>query len=424
MHHFHYAGGRLHCEGVDLGRIADEVGTPVYVYSTATLVRHARVIADAFSSQKVLIAYSVKANGNLAVLATLAAEGCGADVVSGGEMQRAMKAGIPASRIVFSGVGKTAAEMKLALDAGIHQFNVESAGELRLLSKVADGLGLKAPVALRVNPDVAAGGHPNISTGKSGDKFGVPWGEAEALYAEAGRQPGIRVVGVDVHIGSQIGELGPMRAAFEKVVALALRLRGQGHDIIRIDVGGGLGIPYRDSDAPAPPSDYAAMIAEVTAGHGFEVILEPGRVIAGNAGVLLTTALYEKEAPDRTFLIVDAGMNDLIRPALYGAHHDIRPLAEPQPGHPGKTYDIVGPICESTDKFATARSLPEAAPGDRLAFMSAGAYGAVLSSAYNARPLVPEVLVDGERYHVVRRRPDFEEMTMLEEVPDWIRTRA
>lgn len=424
MHHFNYTGGRLQCEGVDLGRVADEVGTPVYVYSTATLERHARVIAEAFSSQKVLIAYSVKANGNLAVLATLAGQGCGADVVSAGEMQRAMKAGIPASRIVFSGVGKTAAEMKLALEAGIHQFNVESAGELRLLSRVASGLGLSAPIALRVNPDVAAGGHPNISTGKSGDKFGVPWGEAEALYAEAGQLPGIRVVGVDVHIGSQIGELGPMRAAFEKVVALALRLRGQGHDIRRIDVGGGLGIPYRETDAPAPPSAYAAMIAEVTAGHGFEVILEPGRVIAGNAGVLLTTVLYEKEAPDRTFLIIDAGMNDLIRPALYGAHHDIRPLEEPAEGVPEKTYDVVGPICESTDKFATARVLPKVEAGDRLAFMSAGAYGAVLSSAYNARPLVPEVLVSGDRYSIVRRRPDFEEMTMLEEVPDWTTAKA
>lgn len=424
MHHFHYAGGRLHCEGVDLGRIADEVGTPVYVYSTATLVRHARVIAEAFEGQSVLVAYSVKANGNLAVLATLAAQGCGADVVSGGELQRAMKAGIPASRIVFSGVGKTAAEMKLALEVVIHQFNVESAGELRLLSEVASSLGKAAPVALRVNPDIAAGGHPNISTGKSGDKFGVPWGEAEGLYAEAARLPGISAVGVDVHIGSQIGELAPMRAAFEKVVALALRLREQGHAIARIDVGGGLGIPYRESDAPAPPSAYAAMIAEVTAGHGFEVILEPGRVIAGNAGVLLTTALYEKAAPDRTFLIVDAGMNDLIRPALYGAHHDLRPLAEPAAGQGEKTYDIVGPICESTDKFATARTLPAVQPGDRLAFMSAGAYGAVLSSAYNARPLVPEVLVDGERFSIVRRRPEFHEMTMLEEVPDWIRTTA
>jgi diaminopimelate decarboxylase len=424
MHHFNYSGGRLHCEGVNLDTLAAEVGTPCYVYSSATLVRHARVISNAFEGQKVLVAYSVKANGNLAVLATLASEGCGADVVSGGELLRARKAGIPASRIVFSGVGKTAAEMALGLEQGIHQFNVESAGELRLLSEVATRLGKTAPVALRVNPDVAAGGHPNISTGKSGDKFGVPWGEAEALYAEAARLPGIIAVGVDVHIGSQIGDLAPMRAAFEKVVSLALRLRGQEHDIRRIDVGGGLAIPYKEGDAPAAPSAYAAMIAEVTGNHGFEVILEPGRVIAGNAGVLLTTALYEKQAPDRTFLIVDAGMNDLIRPALYGAHHDIVPLAEPAAGHPVKTYDVVGPICESTDKFAAGRSLPAVKPGDRLAFMSAGAYGAVLSSAYNARPLVPEVLVDGDRYEIVRRRPSFEEMLGLEKVPEWLTTEA
>ena len=424
MHHFHYSGGRLHCEGVDLNAVADAAGTPCYVYSNATLVRHAQVIRDAFKGQSVLVAYSVKANGNLAVLATLAGQGCGADVVSGGELQRALRAGIPASKIVFSGVGKTAAEMRLALSEGIHQFNVESAAELRLLSEVARTQGLTAPVALRVNPDVAAGGHPNISTGKSGDKFGVPWNEAEALYAEAASLPGIRCVGVAVHIGSQIGDLAPMRAAFEKVVALALRLRGQGHDIRRIDVGGGLGIPYKDGDAPAPPSAYAAMIAEVTAGHGFEVVLEPGRVIAGNAGVLVTTALYEKQAPDRTFLIVDAGMNDLIRPALYGAHHDILLVAEPAPGHPDKTYDVVGPICESTDKFAAGRTLPAVSPGDRLAFMSAGAYGAVLSSAYNARPLVPEVLVDGDRFEIVRRRPNFEESIALEKVPDWLTTVA
>ncbi|MFN3913168.1 diaminopimelate decarboxylase [Hyphomonas sp.] len=424
MHHFSYSGGRLHCEGVSLETVAAEVGTPCYVYSSATLVRHANVIAEAFRGQSVLIAYSVKANGNLAVLATLAAQGCGADVVSGGELLRARKAGIPASKIVFSGVGKTAAEMALALEQGIHQFNVESAGELRLLSEVAARLGREAPIALRVNPDVAAGGHPNISTGKSGDKFGVPWGEAEALYAEAARLPGIRAVGVDVHIGSQIGDLAPMQAAFERVVALALRLREQGHAIGRIDVGGGLGIPYKDSDAPPPPTAYAAMIAEVTAGHGFEVILEPGRVIAGNAGVLLTTALYEKQAPDRTFLIVDAGMNDLIRPALYGAHHDIVPLAEPASGQARKTYDVVGPICESTDKFAAGRDLPEILPGERLAFMSAGAYGAVLSSAYNARPLVPEVLVNGDRYDIIRRRPTFVEMTELEHVPEWLTTVA
>lgn len=422
MHHFNYSGGRLHCEGVDLETIASAVGTPCYVYSSATLVRHARVIAEAFRGQSVLIAFSVKANGNLAVLATLAAQGCGADVVSGGELLRARKAGIPASRIVFSGVGKTAAEMALALEQGIHQFNVESAAELRLLSDVASRLGREAPIALRVNPDVAAGGHPNISTGKSGDKFGVPWGEAEALYAEAASLPGIRAVGVDVHIGSQIGDLAPMRAAFEKVVGLALRLREQGHAIGRIDVGGGLGIAYKEGDAPAPPSAYAAMISEVMAGQSFEVILEPGRVIAGNAGVLLTTALYEKQAPDRTFLIIDAGMNDLIRPALYGAYHDILPLDEPAPGQPHKTYDVVGPICESTDKFASGRRLPAVSAGDRLAFMSAGAYGAVLSSAYNARPLVPEVLVEGDRFEIVRRRPGFEESVGLEKVPEWLTT--
>ena len=421
MHHFDYRDGRLHCEEVDLAKLADEVGTPCYVYSTATLRRHARVIAAAFEGQDCLIAFSVKANSNLAVLATLAEEGCGADVVSGGELQRALRAGIPASKIVFSGVGKTAREMELGLREGIHQFNVESAAELRLLSYVANGLGQQAPIAIRVNPDVAAGGHPNISTGKKGDKFGVPWTEAEDLYAEAATLPGIRVVGVDVHIGSQIGDLVPMRAAFEKVVGLAQRLRAAGHDIARIDVGGGLGIPYKEGDEPPPPSAYAAMIAEVSAGLGVQVILEPGRVIAGNAGVMLTTALYEKTAPDRSFLIVDAGMNDLMRPALYGAHHDVRPVKQAAADAAEKTYDIVGPICESTDKFAAGRDMPAVAPGDRLAFMSAGAYGAVLSSAYNTRPLVPEVLVNGDRFDIVRRRPDLEEMLQLEQVPDWLK---
>ena len=420
MHHFEYRDGELHCEDVALSTIADAVGTPCYVYSTATFTRHARVIAEAFEGQDCLIAYSVKANGNLAILATLAKEGCGADVVSGGELLRAMKAGIPAGRIVFSGVAKTREEMALALEHGIHQFNVESAGELDVLSEVASGLGKTAPIALRVNPNVAAGGHPNISTGKSGDKFGVPWDEAEPLYARAAELPGIEVVGVDVHIGSQIGDLEPMRAAFEKVVGLTERLRRQGHNIRRIDVGGGLGIPYKAGDAPAPPSAYAGMIADVTKALGVQVILEPGRVIAGNAGVMITEALYLKQAPDRTFLIIDAGMNDLMRPALYQAHHDIIPLRAPGENGPRSTYDIVGPICESTDKFAAGREMPSVNPGDRLAFMSAGAYGAVLSSQYNARPLVPEVLVSGDRYDVVRRRPSFEEMTALESLPDWL----
>ena len=424
MHHFTYQDGCLHCEGVNLEQIADEVGTPCYVYSSATLVRHARVIASAFEGQDCLIAYSVKSNGNLGVLSTLAQEGCGADVVSGGELQRAMRAGIPADRIVFSGVGKTAEEMRLALQAGIHQFNIESAAELRRLSEVATMLGTDAPVAIRVNPDVAAGGHPNISTGKKGDKFGVPWSDAEDLYAEAATLPGIKVVGVDVHIGSQIGDLVPMRAAFEKVVGLTKRLRDAGHEISRIDLGGGLGIPYKEDDAPAPPSDYAAMIADVTQDLGVQVILEPGRVITGNAGVMLSTVLYEKAAPETDFLIIDAGMNDLMRPALYDAHHDILPIKQAGAGAERKTYDVVGPICESTDKFAKARELTALRPGQRIAFMSAGAYGAVLSSTYNARPLVPEVLVNGSSFDVVRRRPEFEEMIALEKVPDWLTQKA
>ena len=420
MHHFNYVDGRLLCEDVDLSEIADQVGTPVYVYSTATLQRHAKVIAAAFDGMDCLIAYSVKANGNLAVLKTLASEGCGADVVSGGELRRALAAGIPAERIVFSGVGKTREEMALGLEMGIHQFNVESGAELIALSEVAMSMGNVAPVALRVNPDVAAGGHPNISTGKAGDKFGVPWADAPELYHQMKVLPGVEAVGVDVHIGSQIGELAPMRAAFEKTVGLVKYLREAGHDLKRVDLGGGLGIPYQDSDSPAPPSDYAQMIREVTEGLGLQVILEPGRVIAGNAGVMVSEVLYHKPAPDRTFLIIDAGMNDLMRPALYQAHHDVLPLVEPDADTPRAIYDIVGPICESTDKFAAQREMPDAPAGSRIAFMSSGAYGAVLASQYNARPLVAEVLVDGDQFALVRRRPSFDEMIQLEQMPDWL----
>ena len=420
MHHFQYKSGRLHCEDVDLESVAETVGTPLYVYSTATLRRHAQVIGAAFSDVDCLIAYSVKANGNLAVLATLADEGCGADVVSGGEMQRALKAGIAPEKIVFSGVGKTREEMALGLETGIHQFNVESAGELETLSEVAVSLGKSAPVALRVNPDVAAGGHPNISTGKQGDKFGVPWDQAKPLYARARDLPGVEAVGVDVHIGSQIGELGPMEAAFTKTIGLARELIADGHKISRMDLGGGLGIPYQTSDAPASPADYAAMVRRVIGDLPVQVILEPGRVIAGNAGIMITEALYKKPAPDRTFLIIDAGMNDLMRPALYAAHHDILPLKEAVKEAGTQTFDIVGPICESTDKFAAARALPPIEEGDKLAFLSAGAYGAVLSSQYNARPLIPEVLVDGSEYAIVRKRPSFDEMTQLEALPDWL----
>lgn len=420
MHHFNYVDGRLHCEDVDLSEIADQVGTPVYVYSTATLRRHAKVIAAAFDGMDCLIAYSVKANGNLAVLKTLASEGCGADVVSGGELRRALAAGIPAKRIVFSGVGKTREEMALGLEMGIHQFNVESGAELIALSEVAMSMGKVAPVALRVNPDVAAGGHPNISTGKAGDKFGVPWADASELYHQMKVLPGVEAVGVDVHIGSQIGELAPMRAAFEKTIGLVKFLRETGHDLRRVDLGGGLGIPYQDSDSPAPPSDYAQMIREVTEGLGLQVILEPGRVIAGNAGVMVSEVLYHKPAPDRTFLIIDAGMNDLMRPALYQAHHDVLPLVESDANTPRAIYDIVGPICESTDKFAAQREMPDAPAGSRIAFMSSGAYGAVLASQYNARPLVAEVLVDGDQFALVRRRPSFDEMIQLEQMPDWL----
>ena len=421
MHHFHYRNGLLYCEDVALDTIADDVGTPVYVYSTATLRRHARVIAAAFDKIDCLIAYSVKANGNLAVHATLASEGCGADVVSAGEMKRALAAGIPAEKIVFSGVGKTAAEMESALEAGIYQFNVESAAELEVLSAVASNLGKTAPIALRVNPDVAAGGHPNISTGKQGDKFGVPWVDAPSLYKRAAELPGIDPVSIDVHIGSQIGDLEPMEAAFRKTTDLAKSLIADGIPLTRIDLGGGLGIPYKSGDAPAPPAEYAAMVAKVVSDmpHGVQVILEPGRVIAGNAGVLITEALYEKQAPDRTFLIIDAGMNDLMRPALYSAHHDIWPLKERNADLFTHEVDIVGPICESTDKFATQRALPKIESGERLAFLSAGAYGAVLSSQYNARPLVPEVLVDGASYAIIRKRPSFEDMIALEQMPPW-----
>ena len=420
MHHFAYRDGRLHCEDVALDAIADEVGSPVYVYSTATLTRHIQVIQNAFSGMDSLIAFSVKSNGNLAVLKTLSQHGCGADVVSAGELARAMAAGVPAERIVFSGVGKTRDEMRFALEAGIHQFNVESGPELVALSEVAMQMGQVAPVAIRVNPDVAAGGHANISTGKAGDKFGVPWADAPELYHQIKALPGVEAVGVDVHIGSQIADLAPMRLAFEKTAELVRFLRNAGHDLTRIDLGGGLGIPYHSDDAPASPKDYADMIRDVTQDLDVQVIVEPGRVITGNAGVLVSEVLYEKTAPDRTFMVIDAGMNDLLRPALYQAHHEIWPLAEPAADAERVDYDVVGPICESTDKFATGRSLPRLTSGARVAFLSSGAYGAVLSSQYNARPLVPEVLVDGNQFAIVRRRPDFDEMIALEQFPDWL----
>ena len=415
MHHFAYNDGRLHAEGVDLGAIADAVGTPVYVYSEATLRRHYRVFADAFAGAEALVAFSVKANSNIAVLKTLASEGAGADVVSGGELIRAQKAGIAPDKIVFSGVGKTRDEIEAALSAGILQFNVESAAELAAIDDIARANKATAPIALRINPDVAAGGHEKISTGKKEDKFGVPWAEARDLYATARAMKNVVVKGVDLHIGSQIDALAPFEAAFTKVASLIADLRADGCAIETLDLGGGLGIPYGEGAIPPHPDDYAAMIKRVTVPLNVKLIFEPGRMIAGNAGVLLSRVLYVKEGETKRFLIIDAGMNDLVRPAMYDAYHDIWPVFES--GGDKTAYDVVGPVCESSDRFAKNRSLPALNAGDLVAVMSAGAYGAVQSSQYNTRPLVPEVLVSSERYMVIRRRPTIDEMLALEAPP-------
>jgi diaminopimelate decarboxylase len=421
LDHFHYRDGRLHAEDVPLEAIAKAVGTPVYVYSTATLVRHYRVFEEALAGLDHLIAYAMKANGNLAVVATLARLGAGADVVSGGELARALKAGVPGERIVFSGVGKTDDEMRLALAAGIAQFNVESEPELERLSAVAHEAGASAPVAFRVNPDVDAETHAKISTGRKEDKFGVPLDAAPALYARAAALPGIEVVGVDVHIGSQLTALKPFEAAFARVAELTRRLRAEGHAIRRLDLGGGLGIPYAASnEAPPLPFDYGALIRRTVGDLGCRVVIEPGRLIAGNAGVLLSRVIYRKPGAARDFLILDAAMNDLIRPALYEAHHDVVPVAEPGREAEWAPVDVVGPVCETGDTFAKARSLPRLDRGDLVAFRSAGAYGAVMASEYNARPLVPEVLVSGDAFATVRARPTLDEMLARDSVPDWI----
>lgn len=421
MHHFEYRGDVLHCEDVALPDIVSDTGTPLYVYSTATLKRHYSVLAEAFADLPCLIAYSVKANSNLGVLAVLASMGSGADVVSAGELHRALKVGIPASRIVFSGVGKSEAEINAALKAGIHQFNVESIPEMMRLSRLAIEHGTKAPLALRVNPHVDAGGHANISTGGAEHKFGIAWHEAKGIYQKAMTLGGIDVVGVDVHIGSQITELGPMRAAFTKVVGLVRELRQMGAPIRRIDLGGGLGIPYKDGETPASPAEYAAMVRDVLGDLDVELILEPGRMIAGNAGIFVSRVEYIKERDGRKFAILDAGMNDLMRPALYQAVHQLRPVLR-DPSREDMIYDIVGPICESTDRFAKDYAAPELREGELVAFMSAGAYGSVMSNQYNTRPLCAEVLVDGNRVAIVRRSPTFEEMVANERVPDWIET--
>jgi diaminopimelate decarboxylase len=421
MDHFLYRNGVLHAEDVPLSEIAAAVGTPVYVYSTATLTRHYRVFEEALAGLPHLICYAMKANSNLAVLRVMARLGAGMDVVSEGEYRRAKAAGVPGERIVFSGVGKTRAEMRLALEGGLRQFNVESEPELVALNEVAVSMGLRAPVAFRVNPDVDAKTHAKIATGKSENKFGVPIARAREVYAEAAALPGIEVVGIDVHIGSQLTDLGPFEAAFAKVAELTGLLRADGHDIRRLDLGGGLGIPYaRTNEAPPLPFDYGAVIRR-TVGHlGCEIEIEPGRLIAGNAGVLLASVVYVKAGEGRDFLILDAAMNDLIRPAMYDAWHDIVPLREPAAGVEMREFDVVGPVCETGDTFARGRPMPPVAAGDLVAFRSAGAYGAVMASEYNSRPLVPEVLVAGDHFAVVRRRPGFDEMLDRDTIPAWL----
>ena len=421
MDHFLYKDGVLHAEDVSIPEIAAAVGTPFYVYSTATLTRHFALFQEALDGLPHLVCFAIKSNSNLAVLKTLGDLGAGMDVVSGGEYLRAKAAGVPGERIVFSGVGKTRAEIHLALTGGIRQFNVESEPELRVISAVATELGLDAPIALRVNPDVDAKTHEKIATGKSENKFGIPIAKARAAYAEAASLPGIKVVGVDVHIGSQLTDLEPFEAAFLKVRELTAQLREDGHNIIRLDLGGGLGIPYtRSNEAPPLPLDYGAVIRRTVGDLGCEIEIEPGRLISGNAGILVTSVIYLKEGEGRDFLIVDAAMNDLVRPSMYGAHHDIVPVIEPAPGTEARPFDVVGPVCETGDTFAKGRMITPLGADDLVAFRSAGAYGAVMASEYNSRPLVPEVMVNRDQFAVIRRRPSFEEMLARDTIPEWL----
>ncbi|UWQ25558.1 diaminopimelate decarboxylase [Leisingera aquaemixtae] len=421
MDHFLYRDGALFAEDVPISEIAAAVGTPFYVYSTATLLRHFRLFDEALEGTDHLVCFAMKAASNQAILKTLAQAGAGMDVVSQGEYLRARAAGVPGDRIVFSGVGKTAEEIRVAITGGIRQFNVESEPEMEVISAVAEALGTKAPITIRVNPDVDAKTHAKIATGKSENKFGIPIARAREVYARAAALPGLEVVGIDVHIGSQLTDLEPFRLAYQKVAELTDALRADGHDIRRLDLGGGLGIPYeRSNSAPPLPVEYGQMVKE-TLGHlGCEIEIEPGRLIAGNAGQLVSKVIYVKSGEGRDFLILDAAMNDLIRPAMYEAHHDIIPVQEPEAGTESRPYDIVGPVCETGDTFAKQRDLPPLAAGDLVSFRSAGAYGAVMASEYNSRPLIPEVLVHGDQFAVIRRRPDYEEMINRDTIPEWL----
>ena len=419
---FSHRGGELHAEDVPIARIAAAVGTPFYVYSTASFRAQYRRFAEAFADQPALICYAVKANSNLAVLRLFAGLGAGADVVSEGELRRALAAGVPPERIVFSGVGKTSQEMAAALAAGIHQINVESVSELRRLSAVATELGRTAPVALRINPDVDALTHAKIATGKKDNKFGIELAEAAAAYRLAASLPGIAPLGLAVHIGSQAGGLGPFREAFTRLALLVRALRAGGLAVAGVDLGGGLGIRYRD-EQPPEMADYANMVREIFAPLDLALAFEPGRVLAGPAGVLVTRVLYIKNAPGKRFVIVDAAMNDLIRPALYDAWHEILPVRLPEPGARHFPADVVGPVCETGDTFAVDRDLPALDEDDLVAFTAAGAYGAVMSSTYNSRLLVPEILVAGDRFDVIRARPSYQELLSLDTIPDWLGAR-
>lgn len=421
MDHFLYKDGVLCAEEVRVADIAASVGTPFYVYSTATLTRHFQLFQEALGGLDHLICFAVKSNSNQAVLAHMASLGAGMDVVSGGEYMRAKAAGVPGEKIVFSGIGKTEDEMRLALEGGIRQFNVESEPEMARLSRVATSLGVTAPITVRVNPDVDAKTHAKIATGRKEDKFGIPIARAREVYAFAASLPGLQVIGIDVHIGSQLTELEPFEIAYTKVAELTEQLRADGHTITRLDLGGGLGIPYeRSNSAPPLPIEYGDVIKR-TVGHlGCEIEIEPGRLISGNAGLLVASTIYVKNGEDRDFLILDAAMNDLIRPAMYGAYHDIIPVVEPAPGAEQSPYDIVGPVCESGDTFAKQRNLPPVKEADLIAFRSAGAYGAVMSSEYNTRPLIPEVLVNGDQFAVIRARPTFDDMINRDTLPEWM----
>ncbi|MGB5557157.1 MAG: diaminopimelate decarboxylase [Paracoccaceae bacterium] len=421
MDHFLYRNGILHAEDVPVSEIAAAVGTPFYCYSAATLTRHYTLFDEALTGLNHLVCFAMKSNSNLAVLRLMGNLGAGIDVVSVGEYLKAKAAGVPGDRIVFSGVGKTRAEMRVALEGGIRQFNVESEPELAALNEVAVSMGEIAPITIRVNPDVDAKTHEKIATGRKEDKFGIPIARAREVYREAALLRGLKIIGIDVHIGSQLTDLEPFEQAYLKVAELTRQLRADGHDIRRLDLGGGLGIPYeRSNKAPPLPLEYGAVIKRTVGDLGCEIEIEPGRLISGNAGIMVSEVIYVKSGEERDFLIVDSAMNDLIRPSMYGSYHDIVPIVEPAAGTDYVPYDIVGPVCESGDTFAKQRLMPPLASGDLVAFRSAGAYGAVMSSEYNSRPLIPEVMVQGDQFAVIRARPTFDEMINRDTIPEWL----